>query len=222
MTIAPDHSLPVSLEAPHATRLPPTATASTFSSASSITAAILRCLYTRERVRERERVNGRNSLFFTQTTTFFLALKSWKKKQKWEKAQVINSKRAPSLLLVRYCATNDGHAVVVVVASTSVHPPPARGVPVPGRAARLARALAPRHPASPQRERRGAPHRMEGRDALGRGLAAAGHHGRVWDYLDHTGCHQLVVLTIRPTRVVTPGGCPVGYMDHHTECFYCK
>jgi hypothetical protein len=34
--------------------------------------------------------------------------------------------------------------------------------------------------------------------------------------MDHTGCHQLVLLTIRPTRVVTPG-CQIGYTDH-TGC----
>jgi hypothetical protein len=33
-------------------------------------------------------------------------------------------------------------------------------------------------------------------------------------YLNHTGCHQLNVLTTRPTRVVTPGCHSIGYMDH--------
>jgi hypothetical protein len=32
-------------------------------------------------------------------------------------------------------------------------------------------------------------------------------------YVDHTGCHRLVFLTIRSTRVVTPG-CQIGYVDH--------
>jgi hypothetical protein len=37
-------------------------------------------------------------------------------------------------------------------------------------------------------------------------------------YMDNTGCHQLDVLTIRPTRLApTPGGCRIGYMDH-TGC----
>jgi hypothetical protein len=45
--------------------------------------------------------------------------------------------------------------------------------------------------------------------------------GRQIGYMDHTGCHQLVLgchhmvfLTIRPTGVVTPGSCQIGYMDH--------
>jgi hypothetical protein len=31
-------------------------------------------------------------------------------------------------------------------------------------------------------------------------------------YMEHTGCHQLSVSTMRPTRVVTPG-CEICYMD---------
>ena len=48
-------------------------------------------------------------------------------------------------------------------------------------------------------------------------------HGRVvtpgWcqiGYTDRTGCHQPVLVTIRPTRVVTPG-CQFGYVEH-TGC----
>jgi hypothetical protein len=47
-------------------------------------------------------------------------------------------------------------------------------------------------------------------------------------YMGHTGCHQLVFLPIRSTRVVTPGGCQAGYMDHTGShqviswCFDCK
>jgi hypothetical protein len=58
------------------------------------------------------------------------------------------------------------------------------------------------------------------------GLACATYVGfangsfMVWwggiGYMDHTGCHQLVFVTIRPTRVVTPG-CQIGYMDY-TGC----
>jgi hypothetical protein len=35
-------------------------------------------------------------------------------------------------------------------------------------------------------------------------------------HVDRTGCHQSVLLTIRPPRVVTPG-CQIGYVDH-TGC----
>jgi hypothetical protein len=38
-------------------------------------------------------------------------------------------------------------------------------------------------------------------------------------HVDHTGCHQLVLSSIRPTRVVTPG-CQIGYVVYvdHTGC----
>jgi hypothetical protein len=33
-------------------------------------------------------------------------------------------------------------------------------------------------------------------------------------YVDHTGCHQLNMLSIHPMRVAaTPGGCQIGYVD---------
>jgi hypothetical protein len=44
------------------------------------------------------------------------------------------------------------------------------------------------------------------------------------EYVDRTGCHQLVSSPIRPTSVVTPGGRQIGYTDHiggyvdHTGC----
>jgi hypothetical protein len=47
----------------------------------------------------------------------------------------------------------------------------------------------------------------------------------LWCYVDHTGCyvdhtgrHQLVLLAVGPTRVVT-GGCQIGYVDH-TGCHH--
>jgi hypothetical protein len=35
--------------------------------------------------------------------------------------------------------------------------------------------------------------------------------------IDQTGCHKLVFLTIRPTRVAATPGCQIGYVDH-TGC----
>jgi hypothetical protein len=33
-------------------------------------------------------------------------------------------------------------------------------------------------------------------------------------HVDHTGCHPLVLLTMRPTRVVPHGCQSIGYVDH--------
>jgi hypothetical protein len=51
-------------------------------------------------------------------------------------------------------------------------------------------------------------------------------HFRQQGYMDHTGCHRLVSLAIRPPRVVTPRGVyQIGYTDHtgcHQMVFDCK